>query len=407
MHVRFLFIFACFILLKGRVYSQSTHSNGRFSIQGEIVGRDTGAVILWYENIGNITLRDTAKLDKGKFHFSGTVNRVCEALLFTDMKSNDRDDSSVLRFLVEPNNISISYKMNDPWNPIIKGSGSETEKEQFDKTKSSRLNSKRQYYEIIKSLARRYKTNPEPALLDQMNQIQAARDSLNEIIKAVDVKYIEMHPNSYLSGYLLSQHTRKLSVDSIQTLYNGIANEVKKSTLGLMVLSVIYPLTDNGNFRKANPLLGTDFDQRLKKVRSIYDIELRDTSANTVELSSFKGKYLVIDFWASWCKPCIENIPALEQMIKYYNPDSIQFISVSMDKHVNDWKQAIRKHNFSGVQLSDTTAFNSLAAVYCKVLWVPTYIIIGPTGQVIKYDAPQAIQPELKILLNDLLKQSR
>ena len=54
------------------------------------------------------------------------------------------------------------------------------------------------------------------------------------------------------------------------------------------------------------------------KLNSVYDLSSIDTLGNMIELSSFKGKYLVIDFWASWCKPCIENIPFLNQLVKHY-----------------------------------------------------------------------------------------
>jgi thiol-disulfide isomerase/thioredoxin len=111
-----------------------------------------------------------------------------------------------------------------------------------------------------------------------------------------------------------------------------------------------------------------------------------------------------MDFWASWCKPCIENIPALNQMSDYYNSDSIQFISVSLDEDIRAWKQSVTKNHFAGIQLSDTEGFNSLAAIYCKVLWVPKYIVADRSGHIINYDAPQAIDPELKLLLDNLIK---
>jgi thiol-disulfide isomerase/thioredoxin len=406
MRTFFLFIFILVIFSVNKIYSQSTPRNTKFSLKGEIIGRDTGSLVLWHYANDNKVVVDTVKLNKGKFHFSGTVNRVCEALLWTDLKNRDFDDPSVIRFLLEPNNIYISYKMNEAVNPVITGSRSETEKRNWDKVKMSLLNSKQQLYKRIRSLAKLFKANPNPSLQVQINQVQEKIDSINESIKLVDVQYIKMHPNSYLSAYLLSKHTRKLSVDSIEIYYNELANDVKKSNVAHTVLMYIYPVTDDNDFRKANPLINIEFDQRLTKINSVYDLSLRDTLGNIIGLSSFRGKYLVIDFWASWCKPCVENIPSLNQMIKYYKSDSIQFISISIDKDSNDWKHSIIKHNFSGLQLSDLTGFISLAAIYCKVLWVPKYVVVDQNGRIINYDAPQADGPELKTLLYNLLKQS-
>ncbi|HSZ85520.1 MAG TPA: TlpA disulfide reductase family protein, partial [Puia sp.] len=237
-------------------------------------------------------------------------------------------------------------------------------------------------------------------------QLQEKRNSVIERIKILDIQYIKMHPNSYLSGYLLWQHRRKLSVDSLQMFYSTMRNEVKKSSLGYSVLYELYHLTNDNDFKKANPLIDLEFDQRLSKINSVCDLSLRDTLGNIIKLSFFKGKYLVIDFWAAWCKPCVANIPALKQLFKYYKSDSIRFISISFDNNADEWKKAMKKYNFTGVQFYDFNGFDGIAAIYCKVLWVPKYIIADQNGKIINYDAPQASNPELKILLDNLLKRS-
>lgn len=396
----FIFLFVNFLINK--IYSQSTDRNSKFVLKGEVIGRDTGSVILWYFDKGNKGHADTVKLKKGKFHFSGTVNQVCEALLWTDTKNRNFDDPSVIRFLLETNSMYISYKVNDASNTIIKGSQSQAEKEEWDKRKSFLLSAKADVNKSIDSLAKLSKNNKNIAF---ENLISGKRDNINEKIKLLDLEYIRLHPNSYLSAYLLSKHTRKLSVDSIVTYYNDLTIDIKKSQVGHVVLMYVYPLTDDNEFRKSNPLVDIESYQRLSNLKSIYDLSLKDTSGNTIEMNSFKGKYLVLDFWASWCKPCIANIPALIQMNNDYKSDSIQFISISLDKSLNEWKQSIIKHNFSGIQLSDLNGFYSLAAIYGKVLWVPKYVVVDQNGRVINYDAPQPTEPELKALLDNLLKQ--
>lgn len=388
-----------------QVYSQSPVSSIKFSLNAVIIGRDTGSVVFWHMDKDNMIFKDTIKLNNGKFHFSGTVNRVCEALLWTDIKNHSFDDSSVIRFLLEPNDMYLSYKAHGGSNAIIKGSKSQTEKENWDRLKSPLLSAKVQIYKSMDPLFKLSKTERNPVFEDQLNRMWARRDSILEEIKSLDISYIRQHPNSYLSAFLLSKHQRKLSVDSIEIYYDEFPGEVKKSSVGNDVLQYVYPLTDDNEFRKANPLVDIAFDQRLSKLNSVYDLSLKDTSGNTLELSSFKGKYLVIDFWTSWCKPCVANIPSLTQMTEYYKSEPIQFISVSLDRDVDDWKQAIIKHHFEGVQLTDSGAFNSMFAVYCKVLWVPRYLIVDPNGRIINFDAPQAVEPELKALLGNLIKQ--
>jgi len=388
-----------------RAYGQPPSGNTKFLLTGEIAGRGAGSISLWYSDNANKQVADTIKLENGKFYFSGTVNRACEALLWTDLKNHNFDDPSVIRFLLEPKEIHITYKQRDSLNPIITGSVSESERENWNKVKMPLLNKKRSYYESLFPLARLLKANKNPETEHQVERLGEQIDSINEKIKPLDINYIKLHPNSYLSAYLLSQQKRKLPVDSIEVYFNGLTRSVKQSALGHDVLMYVYPLTDDNAFRKANPLINAEFDDRLSKINSVFDFNFKDSAGNVIAMSSFKAKYLVIDFWASWCKPCIANIPDIKQMAEEYKTDSIQFISISIDKDPNEWKESIRKHDFTGVQLSEPTGFYSLAAIYCKVLWVPTYLVADRNGHIIRYNAPQASEPELKLLLDNLINK--
>ena len=80
----------------------------------------------------------------------------------------------------------------------------------------------------------------------------------------------------------------------------------------------------------------------------------------------------------------------------------LKVISVSIDDNPVIWKKAIKKNSFPGVDLYDS---NGLLSTYFKVLWVPRYIIINSDGTVANKDAPQASDPELKIILNNLLNR--
>jgi hypothetical protein len=93
----------------------------------------------------------------------------------------------------------------------------------------------------------------------------------------------------------------------------------------------------------------------------------------------------------------------LNKLIKSYSGDSIGFVSISLDLHLKDWKKALSSHRIDGVQLCDSVSFDGLAAIYCKTIFVPHYVIADRDGRIINYDAPQAIEPELKKLLDGLL----
>ena len=310
-------------------YCQRNNTKNHFKINGIVIGKDTGKIVLSYNDVNNRGVFDTAIIKKGKFEFSGTVNIISDANLWTDIKNKSYSDKSVFRFLLEAGNISISYKDGLETKPIIKGLKTQIEWDKWEEEKSKFIISKAQYkkkadsiYILLKTDSTQFKN-----LRNLVNQL----DSVNVTTRNADLNYISQHNKSYLSGFLLSRYKRQLSIDSVQNYYELLSKEVKKSNVGYSVLEYLYPLTDNMAFKKANPLNGVEFNEKLALIKSIHDLSSMDVSGNSINFKRFKGQYLLIDFWASWCKPCIGDIPYLKAVIEKYKNDSIQFVSVSLD----------------------------------------------------------------------------
>jgi thiol-disulfide isomerase/thioredoxin len=106
-------------------------------------------------------------------------------------------------------------------------------------------------------------------------------------------------------------------------------------------------------------LIYKELERQLDTIHSVYALRLTDVSGRVVELSAFKNKYVVIDFWASWCGPCLANVPYLNKLIKSYGGDSIGFVSISVDSDLKKWEKAIMDYKIEGVQLCDSNAFNA------------------------------------------------
>lgn len=396
--------FACLTALffLNNVVGQSVDSNS-FILTGRIADRDTGIAVLYYTDpeIGNNMA--SAVLINGRFKFTGKVNRVCDAHLWTDTSNHNFSDRSVVRFLLEPGNIDISY--NDG-NATIKGSKAQAEKESFEKQNPDLIIPKKQFQDKIDSLYKFLKLRPDSRIREKIDALYAKISFIDARIKPIDLEYIRTHPDSYLSGFLLSTYTRKLPLDTLQVYYSLLSDDVKSSGEGNKIIKYIYPLTDDVDFRNKNPIFGLEYNKSLNEVKSVYDISLNDINGHLVSFKAFEGQYLLIDFWASWCDPCIENFPSWEKLAKDYKSDSIQFISVSLDTDSTRWKGAVRKYNLHGIQLSDLKGFHGMLPVYCKVVTsIPRYVLINKEGRIINADAPHPINPELKILLDSVLKK--
>jgi thiol-disulfide isomerase/thioredoxin len=404
---RILILFGSLHLLMGSVtglYAQQTTGTTDFHIAGRLQGKDTGSVVLWFTNFANDLQADTVKLNQGAFSFSGSVRRASEALLWTeDPKNRSFDDPSVVRFILVPGELRISKIAGSKQRATISGSAPEIQKEKWDDVRAVYTEEEDSLFKVAASL--RKLAENQPSVNKSLNLIYGRIDSIKAIVLRLDVGYIAQHPDSYLGGYLLVKRCRKLPIDSVMLFYKALADSVKKSSVGHRVLAYLYPLTNDSQFRIENPLIDIAFTDRLMAIRSINDFQLDDQTGKPVNFQAFSGKYLLLDVWASWCGPCIKNIPAWNELQKSYDTALIQFVGVSMDKETEPWKRALSAHRPAGIQLIDTTSFSGLFSIYCKVLWVPMYIIVDPAGQIVNYDAPQPLEPELRKLLDKLINK--
>ncbi len=123
------------------------------------------------------------------------------------------------------------------------------------------------------------------------------------------------------------------------------------------------------------------------------------------KLSDFKGKYVYIDTWATWCGPCIAEIPHLKRVEQKYHGKNIEFVSISIDekKDYEKWKKMVTTKELGGVQLIADKAWGSQFAVDYGIQSIPRFILIGPDGNVIDADAKRPSDPQLITQLDQLL----
>lgn len=119
-------------------------------------------------------------------------------------------------------------------------------------------------------------------------------------------------------------------------------------------------------------------------------------------LEDFKGKYVYIDVWATWCGPCKQQIPFLQTLEKKYHGKNIEFISISIDNpNLKDkWKQMIADINMTGVQLF-ANGDQSFANAY-QITGIPRFILIDPQGNIVEANAPRPSDPRLTAIFTDL-----
>lgn len=131
----------------------------------------------------------------------------------------------------------------------------------------------------------------------------------------------------------------------------------------------------------------------------------KDVKGKTVNLADFKGKYVYIDVWATWCGPCRQEIPHLQKLEEQFKGSKIAFISLSIDeaKDADKWKKMVAEKSLGGVQVMADNAWKSDFVKAYSVESIPRFILIDPKGNIVDPDAKRPSEPELAAQLKKLL----
>ena len=113
------------------------------------------------------------------------------------------------------------------------------------------------------------------------------------------------------------------------------------------------------------------------------DIVLPSPDGEEFALSSLRGNYVLIDFWAAWCKPCRMENPNIVKMYKKYENDNFEILGVSLDQHRDKWIEAIAKDNLTWPQVSDLGYWQSAAAQLYNITSIPYTVLLDPDGKII------------------------
>ena len=137
------------------------------------------------------------------------------------------------------------------------------------------------------------------------------------------------------------------------------------------------------------------FAQAEEKKEAPFGFQLNDTAVDFVQkdlkdkdirLSDFKGRYVLIDFWASWCAPCRSEMPAFITVYNQYHSKGFEILAVSLDKKKEMWTQAIEKEKIPWVNVCDFKGWTGAAARAYKIIALPSNLLVDPSGKIIAKD---------------------
>ena len=215
---------------------------------------------------------------------------------------------------------------------------------------------------------------------DSSNSVRSINEQgtshLNELKNYVS-GFIKSSNDPITSSWALSTNSQIFSMDDYQALLNGIVTKFP-SHKGVAKIK-----ETNDRQLALSKQKSQAMDEPEWTNKQAPELSLPDVNGKTITLSSFKGKYVLVDFWASWCLPCRRENPNVVQAYKRYKGKNFTILGVSLDKQKDDWLGAIEADKLSWTQVSDLQEWSSAAVSTFNFNGIPFNVLIDPDGKII------------------------